>query len=341
MASLMISAPTLVIGCFAALTAALSMWVWRARRKAGLAAIRAERCELSGDERRELLALRRSNALLQDERRTTEARAAETERELVSLTYSVSHDLRAPLRGIDGFSQALTEDYGHRLDATALDYLRRVRANATHMNGLIDDLLSLARVARAPFRTEIVDLSALARGIARDLTFAEPTRPVRWDIPANIVVVADRELLTEALRQLLANSWKFTSPRDLTQVALGVFPPDPEHPAGNVYQVRDNGVGFDMQYAGRLFGAFQRMHTAEEFPAGRGIGLAIVQRIVHRHGGRVWAEASPEQGARFSFTLESARAGVGTNDSAPAPALAPLPAEAGVPGVSLSRTTSV
>ena len=122
----------------------------------------------------------------------------------------------------------------------------------------------------------------------------------------NIVAVADRALLAEALRQLLANAWKFTAPRDQAQISLCVLPPDPEHPAGAVYQVRDNGVGFDMQYAGRLFGAFQRMHTAEEFPAGRGIGLAMVQRIVHRHGGVVWAEASPEHGARFSFTLEGA-----------------------------------
>ena len=257
-------------------------------------------------ERRELAALRRSHALLRERWQQTQAHARETERELVSLAYSVSHDLRAPLRGIDGFSQALTEDYGHRLDATAHDYLRRVRANAVHMSALIDDLLSLARVVRAPFHAEMVDVSGLAREVARELTAAEPNRPVRWEIPPNVAAVADRALLAEMLRQLLANAWKFTAPRDVAQISLCVLPPDPAHPAGTVYQIRDNGVGFDMQYAGRLFGAFQRMHTAEEFPAGRGIGLATVQRIVHRHGGQVWAEASPEHGARFSFTLEGA-----------------------------------
>ena len=192
-----------------------------------------------------------------------QGRAREAERELASLSYSVSHDLRAPLRGIDGFSQALTEDYGHRLDATAHDYLRRVRANAAHMNALIDDLLSLARVVRAPFRAEPVDVSALARDIARALTASEPTcawcdgRSRRTSSPS-----PTGNCSRKRLRQLLANAWKFTSARDVAQVSFHVLPPDPEHPAGAVYQVRDNGVGF--RHAVRrvgLFGAFQRMHT--------------------------------------------------------------------------------
>ncbi len=338
MAFLMFSASTLVIGFAPAALAALSAWGWSSRRKARRRGIAAD---FSDDERRELSELRRSNGFLQDQGRISQARALETERELASLAYSISHDLRAPLRGIDGFSQALTEDYGHRLDATANDYLRRVRANAAQMSALIDDLLALARVARAPFRVEWVDVSALARQIARDLTASEPARRVRWDIPANIVAAADRELLADALRQLLANAWKSTVMREVAQISLGTLPPDPEHPAGTVYQVRDNGVGFDVQYAGRLFGAFQRMHAPEEFPAGRGIGLAMVQRIVHRHGGRVWAEASVGQGACFSFTLEAASTASATGQLSATRALAPLPADASAPSVSLPKTTPV
>ena len=299
------------------------------------------RADLAEDERSERHALRRAHAQAQEQLRQTQARARETEHELVALAYSISHDLRAPLRGIDGFSQALTEDYGHRLDGTAHDYLRRVRANAVHMGALLDDLLALSRLSRAPFRAEPVDVSALARGIARDLTASEPVRLVSWDIPPNMVAVADRALLAEALRQLFANAWKFTAPRDQAQISLCVLPPDPERPAGTVYQVRDNGVGFDMQYAGRLFGAFQRMHPAEEFPAGRGIGLAMVQRIVHRHGGVVWAEASPEHGARFSFTLEGDSTQAATEGPRLGGALGPVSTRTGVEDAALPKTTTV
>ena len=340
MAFLMMSTFASLIGLVVAGLGALTAWGWRAfarRRGEGDAAAAA----LSADERRELLALRQAHALLQDGAQLLQARVAATEHELVSFAYSVSHDLRAPLRGIDGFSQALTEDYGDRLDATAHDYLRRVRANAVHMSALIDDLVSLSRVVRAPFRAEPVDVSALARGIARSLTATEPTRPVRWDIPSNMTAVADREMLAEALRQLLANAWKFTSARDVAQISLHTLAPDPEHPAGTVYQVSDNGVGFDMQYAGKLFGAFQRMHAPEEFPAGRGIGLAMVRRIVHRHGGRVWAEAIPEQGARFSFTLEAASSSRGGDDVSAVGGLSPLTLEAGVTDAPVPRTTRV
>ncbi len=342
MATVMMSASTLVIGLSTAVLATLLAWGLYVRRKVRAGADKIVRVDLSEDERRELASLRRAHSQLEQQYRLSQAHAREAERELGSLAYSVSHDLRAPLRGIDGFSQALTEDYGHRLDATAHDYLRRVRANAVHMNALIDDLLSLSRVARAPFCAELVDVSTLARGIARELTATEPARPVRWDIPANIVAVADRELLTETLRQLLGNAWKFSSVRDIAQVSLSMLPPDPDHPAGAIYQVSDNGVGFDMQYAGKLFGPFQRMHAPEEFPAGRGIGLAKVQRIVHRHGGQVWAEATPENGARFSFTLAGSSTGPATEDfAAAASALAALPAESGAPGVSIPKTTSV
>ncbi len=337
----MMSPSALVIGLASTALAAGAAWAARALWKSRARRRDVEAIAPAGNECGELHALRHSHALLQEQLQWSQVRACEAERELASLAYSVSHDLRAPLRGIDGFSQALTEDYGHRLDPTAHDYLRRVRAGAAHMNAMIDDLLSLSRVARAPFRLETVDMSALAREIARDLSATEPVRLVRWDIPANLSATADRTLLAEALRQLLANAWKFTAPRDQAQISLGVLPPDPAHPAGTVYQVRDNGVGFDLQYAGRLFGAFQRMHTADEFPAGRGIGLALVQKIVHRHGGVVWAEASPEQGARFSFTLE----GVAVQPEADRPpvggAQGPLPAAAGVQAAAVPKATPV
>ena len=235
----------------------------------------------------------------------------ETQRELASLSYSVSHDMRAPLRGIDGFSQALAEDYGDCLDATAHDYLRRVRASATQLNLLIEDLLSLSRIVRAPFRPERVDLSALVSAAAAELSAAEPMRQLVWDVQPGVTAPADRALLDVALRHLLVNAWKFTAGRLAARISFRrLDPPGPDWPAGvPVYEVRDNGVGFDMQYAGKLFGAFQKMHAPEDFPGGRGIGLATVQRIVARHNGIVRADASPQQGAAFAFTLGGAGAG--------------------------------
>ena len=229
----------------------------------------------------------------------------ETQRELASLSYSISHDMRAPLRGIDGFSQALAEDYGDCLDATAHDYLRRVRSSATQLNLLIEDLLSLSRIVRAPFRPERVDLSALVGAAAAQLSAAEPLRQVVWDVQPGVTALADRALLDVALRHLLVNAWKFTAGRLAARISFRVLDqPGPEWPEGvPVFEVRDNGIGFDMQYAGKLFGAFQKMHTPEDFPGGRGIGLATVQRIVSRHTGIVRADAAPQQGAAFTFTL--------------------------------------
>ncbi len=229
----------------------------------------------------------------------------ETQRELASLSYSISHDMRAPLRGIDGFSQALAEDYGDCLDVTAHDYLRRVRSGATQLNLLIEDLLSLSRIVRAPFRPERVDLSGLVATAASELSAAEPMRQTLWDVQPGILAVGDRALLDVALRHLLVNAWKFTAGRIAARISFRVLDqPGTDWPVGvPVYEVRDNGAGFDMQYAGKLFGAFQKMHVPEDFPGGRGIGLATVQRIVARHGGAVRADATPQEGAAFTFTL--------------------------------------
>ena len=342
MASLMMSALTFAVGFLAVASAGLLAWGWHLLGT--LRRLRAERAHshvaLDEDLRRELATLRRSHALVHERLQRVEAQALAAERELVSLTYSVSHDLRAPLRGIEGFSQALAEDHAADLDGTAQGYLARVRANAQTLHGLVDDLLALAQIARAPFHPESVDVSSLAREAAAKLAASEPTRTVRWEIPANVLAVADRALLAEAVRQLFANAWKFTAARDVALIAFRALPPEPARPGAAVYQVCDNGAGFDPEYAGRLFGAFQRMHGAEEFPVGRGIGLATVQRIVHRHGGEVWADASPGQGARFSFTLTAASAVGATEKTLAETTVAPLGASHGATDPS-PRTTTV
>jgi len=218
--------------------------------------------------------------------------------ELDAFAYSVSHDLRAPLRGIDGFSQALLEDYQARLDDTGRGYLRRVRAGTQRMAQLIDDLLALSRVTRAEFRRERLDLSGLAETTAAELRRSTPRRDVEFVIAPGITVDGDARLLQIVLENLLGNAWKYTGKCARARIEFGVSRQD-----GKVsYYVRDNGAGFDMTYASKLFGAFQRLHTSGEFE-GTGIGLATVQRIVHRHGGRVWAEGAVGQGATFYFTL--------------------------------------
>jgi signal transduction histidine kinase len=219
-------------------------------------------------------------------------------RELESFSYSVSHDLRAPLRSMDGFSLALLEDYGDRLDDEARDYLQRIRAASQRMGRLIDDLLGLSRVTRAELNLRPVDLSALGREIAETLAQQQPQRKVRWEIEDGIVVLADRALMQVALQNLLENAWKFTGKTDEPLIRLGARQRDGQLEI----QVADNGAGFDMAYSSRLFGAFQRLHHEGEFP-GTGIGLATVQRILRRHGGEVGVDAAPGQGASFRFTL--------------------------------------
>lgn len=229
-------------------------------------------------------------------RRSTELEALN--RELESFSYSVSHDLRAPLRAIDGFSQALLDDYSNRLDDTAKDYLRRVRMGAQRMGMLIDDLLNLSRVTRAEMHSERVDLSALAEEVASELRNESPDRSVDFRIQNGLEDNADARLLRIALQNLLSNAWKFTSKRAQGLIQFGKMKTE----TGLAYFVSDNGAGFDPNYAQRLFGAFQRLHPTAEFP-GTGIGLATVQRIVHRHGGAVWADGSVGHGATFYFTL--------------------------------------
>ncbi|MBI3977153.1 MAG: response regulator [Chloroflexi bacterium] len=244
------------------------------------------------------------NAALEQRVAERTAQLEATNKELEAFSYSVSHDLRAPLRAIDGFSQALLEDYADRLDAEGRDYLRRVRAGSQRMAQLIDDLLKLSRVSRWELRRETVDLSALARAIAAELRQAQPERRVDFAIAEGLTVVGDAHLLRIMLENLLGNAWKFTAEHGTARIELGTEQRDGER----VYFVRDDGAGFEMAYAGKLFGAFQRLHAMTEFE-GTGIGLATVQRIVHRHGGRIWAEAAVEQGATFFFTLQPGQTG--------------------------------
>jgi signal transduction histidine kinase len=225
-----------------------------------------------------------------------------TNRELEAFSYSVSHDLRAPLRAIDGFSQILQEDYEHALDDEGMDYLGRVRAASGHMATLIDDLLDLSRVGRRPLRRERVDLTRLATGIVEELRASQPERAVEFVAGENIIAWGDASLLKVALENLLGNAWKFTAREVEARIEFGADrKPGPGLPSP-VYYVRDNGAGFDQTYADKLFGAFQRLHGQDEFE-GTGIGLATVARIVHRHGGRVWAEGTVGEGATFYFTL--------------------------------------
>lgn len=223
---------------------------------------------------------------------------AATNEELEAFNYSVSHDLRSPLRSIDGFSQALLEDYTDRLDAEGKDYLTRVRAASQKMGRLIDDLLNLSRMTRIEMRREVVDLSALAQAITAELQNREPGRQAEFVIAEGMEVNGDKRLLMVVLENLLGNAWKFTEKHPRARIECGVTQVNGK-PA---YFVRDDGAGFDMAYADKLFGAFQRLHGTTEF-SGTGIGLATVQRIIHRHGGRVWAEGAVEQGATFYFTL--------------------------------------
>lgn len=236
--------------------------------------------------------------------RTAQLKAANDE--LEAFAYSVSHDLRAPLRSIDGFSQALLDDYGARLDGEGQEFLRRVRAASQRMGQLIDDLLSLSRITRGEMMQRPVDLSAMAGEVAQDLQASDPRRQVEVVVQAGVVAEGDPRLLRVVLENLLGNAWKFTGRCDRPRIEFGCQSPGGErHPdatSGAVFFVRDNGAGFDPAYADKLFGVFQRLHRADEYP-GTGIGLATVQRIVHRHGGRVWARGEVGKGASFFFTL--------------------------------------
>jgi signal transduction histidine kinase len=218
-------------------------------------------------------------------------------KELEAFSYSVSHDLRAPLRSIRGFSEVLLQRYADKLDKRGKEFLRRAAESSQHMDMLIDDLLKLSRVGRSELQHQLVDLSSLSATIASDLQQSEPKREANFIIAGDLKVRGDERLLRIVLENLLRNAWKFTARKEQARIEFG-FTREPE-PA---FFVRDNGAGFDMAYAARLFGVFQRLHSASEFP-GTGVGLATVQRIINRHGGRAWAEGAIEHGATFYFSL--------------------------------------
>jgi signal transduction histidine kinase len=229
------------------------------------------------------------------------AQLAATNAELEAFCYSVSHDLRAPLRAIDGFSKAVMEDYCNQMDDAGRESLERIRAAAQRMASLIDDLLSLSRITRAEMRLEPIDLSEVSTKVIAELRSSEPTRQVEFVIEPKLRAEGDPQLIRTVLENLIGNAWKFTSKRPRSRIEVGAIPNTGE----TTFFVRDNGAGFDQAYAKRLFAAFQRLHRASEFP-GTGVGLASVQRVVNRHGGRIWAEGALDQGATFYFTLPRA-----------------------------------
>jgi len=249
-------------------------------------------------------------AVANSARELAEVRAAfveELERkngELEAFSYSVSHDLRAPLRSIDGFSQLLLEDYAGGLDSKARDYLRRVRESAQRMGELIDDLLLLSQVARAELKRDRIDLSSVANAVFEELKKRDPVRQVELRVAEQLLTEADSRLLRVAFDNLLGNAWKFTAKVPQARIEIGAE----QKPGGAVFFVRDNGAGFDMSYAENLFRPFQRLHAESDFP-GTGIGLATVYRIIDRHGGRIWAEGTVDRGATFYFTIPPAKPG--------------------------------
>ena len=235
------------------------------------------------------------------EERTREL--AQANRELESFSYSVSHDLRAPLRSIAGFTRILTLDYaGKMLDDKAVDLMRRMSASVARMGQLIEDMLKLSQVSRTAFHPQALDFTALAESIAEDLRARDPQRQVDIRIEPAMTALADPGLLRMVLDNLIGNAWKFTGKTAGPRIVIGMEPGGGEGP---VYFVQDNGAGFNMEFADQLFAPFQRLHRASEFE-GTGVGLATVQRVIHRHGGRIWAESTPGSGARFMFTLGTA-----------------------------------
>jgi light-regulated signal transduction histidine kinase (bacteriophytochrome) len=219
-------------------------------------------------------------------------------KELESFAYSVSHDLRAPLRAINGYTTAFQEDFGEQLQPEAQEYLRKIRLSSERMGHLINDLLNLSRITRSEMSFSSVNLSEIANAIISGLIAEDSDRSVDFIVPETIELYADRSLIYVAMENLLGNAWKFTSHHESARIEVGAL----EQDGKQICYVRDDGAGFDMKFVDRLFKEFQRLHSPENFE-GTGIGLVIVQRIINRHGGRIWAEGTPEQGATFYFTL--------------------------------------
>ncbi len=251
----------------------------------------------------ELARLREAVGAAEQSRDEANARSLELEvaaRELESFGYTVSHDLRAPLRVVDGFARIVQEDYAHLLDRVGNEHLNRILSASARMNAMIDALLALSRVASQPVVPEDTDLTRLAQGVVDELRAADPQREVSIAVAPDMKARCDASLMRVVLQNLVGNAWKYTAGMPGAEISIGVEQRDDDQ--GTVYVVRDNGVGFDMRFADRLFGVFQRLHSASEFP-GHGVGLATVQRIVRRHGGRVWADSAVGEGSRFYFTL--------------------------------------
>lgn len=235
---------------------------------------------------------------LHDETVRLKASLENVSRELESLSYSISHDLRAPVRHMIGFSNALEEDFGDKLESTAHSYLECIIRAGRKLENLVEALLGLSRIGRQEMTLLNLDLSQMATSFAATLKEADPARKAEFRIQEHLHAHGDAVLMRAALEQLLGNAWKFTARREPAVIEVG----SREEGGERVFFVRDNGVGFDMRFADRLFSPFQRMHREEDFP-GIGVGLATVQRIVHRHGGKVWADAQPDAGASFYFTV--------------------------------------
>jgi light-regulated signal transduction histidine kinase (bacteriophytochrome) len=286
----------------------MTFLVWTAIALAALAERRRRRVDAANQKLTEEIAERQRaqdevSQLNADLERRVETRTRELQtsnRELEAFCYSVSHDLRAPLRAIDGFSDILLRDYRDKVDEAGQRSLQRVRSGAQRMAQLIDDLLSLSRVTRTQMKRQDVDLSTAAREVADELRRLDPDREVEVIIPDGLTAQGDPRLLRQVLENLIGNAWKYTSKQPAARIEMGTC----SGPTGNLaYFVKDNGAGFDMKYAGKLFAVFQRLHSNSEFP-GNGVGLATVQRIILRHGGEVWAEGAVGQGATLYFSFQ-------------------------------------